>query len=78
MTRQEANIKILGILAEYVMANPDQRFGQILRNVGAIIDFPGPKDPQGARDTLWMNHFNEEPVSMLERMIKEEKKGKLS
>ena len=74
MTRQDANIQILARLTDYLMQNPDQRFGQALRNLGVIIDFQGPANPQGARDTLWMNHFNEEPTSILKRMETEEKK----
>lgn len=35
MTRQEANRKILEIIAEVVEAEPDWRFHQILQNIGA-------------------------------------------
>ena len=65
MTRKEANLQILAKLTQYAMLNDDQRFGQILRNSGAIIDFVGPANPQGDRDVLWFNHFNEESTSML-------------
>lgn len=73
MTRKEANLQILAKLTQYVMINDDQRFGQILRNSGVIIDFVGGDytAPQ------WMNHFNEEPISMLKRMEATEKKNKL-
>lgn len=41
MTRQENNIEILEILLDYVKTHPDQRFGQILVNVGIVS---GPND----------------------------------
>lgn len=34
MTRLEANLKILDILKEYAKSAPDQRFHQILQNIG--------------------------------------------
>lgn len=34
MTRLEANLKILDIVSSYVKANPDQRFCQVLCNLG--------------------------------------------
>lgn len=71
MTRKEANLAILAKLTEHVMLNPDTRFGQALRNLGVIVDF---KDPIKDGPPEWMNHFNEEPVSMLKRMETEEKK----
>lgn len=41
--RQYHNLKILTVLAEYTVANPSQRFGQILRNTGVLVDI-GVKD----------------------------------
>ena len=34
--RHEANLQILAQLLKYVDDNPDQRFGQILRNTGVV------------------------------------------
>lgn len=34
MTRLESNLKILDIVAKYIKANPDQRFCQVLCNLG--------------------------------------------
>ena len=34
MTRLESNLKILDIVANYIKANPDQRFCQVLCNLG--------------------------------------------
>ena len=70
MTRKQANLKILKELRAYVTHNPDQRFGQILRNIGIIVDFQAePKEPGGWEPVQWGNHFNEEPEHMLKRMI---------
>jgi hypothetical protein len=61
MTRLEANLEILRILTEYARNNPDERFGQILRNtevVTEIINFEG-------RPTAWRNEFNTESTYTL-------------
>ena len=34
MTKLEANLKILDVIASYIKANPDQRFCQVLCNLG--------------------------------------------
>jgi hypothetical protein len=39
MSRLQDNLKILKELKRYVFENPDQRFGQILRNIGVIVDY---------------------------------------
>lgn len=72
MSRLTDNLTILKRLKTYVQRNPDQRFGQILRNIGIIVDYI----PEGEHAPHWSNHFNEEPSTMLERM-KQTKKGKL-
>lgn len=41
--RQFTNLTILKILADYAAKNPSQRFGQILRNTGVLVDV-GVKD----------------------------------
>jgi hypothetical protein len=67
MTRKEANMEIIRLLVNCINMAPDQRFGQLLRNTGVIID----RMESGDNSPKWMNHFNEEPQAMLERMKKE-------
>jgi hypothetical protein len=76
VTRKDANIQILAKLTTYVMLNDDQRFGQILRNIGVIVDFMGMDRLDG--HVQWSNHFNEESTSILSRMEQTEKKEKLT
>jgi hypothetical protein len=64
MSRQKDNLEILNRLREYVATSPDERFGQILRNIGIINDYRDEED--GLHK--WANHFNEEPSDMLKRM----------
>jgi hypothetical protein len=64
MKRLDANLEIMTRLSEYLTKNPDQRFGQALRNLGVIVDY---YDPQN-HEMMWMNHFQEEPDKILERM----------
>lgn len=70
MTRLEANKKIVKMISKAVNDNPDWRFGQLLRNVGAIRDYQD--DWEGL--TLWVNEFNTESKDTLTNMVKEEKK----
>lgn len=70
MTRLEANKKIVKMISKAVKDNPDWRFGQLLRNVGAIRDYQD--DWEGL--TLWVNEFNTESKDTLTNMVKEEKK----
>lgn len=72
MTRKEANMAILKQLKHYLTMNPDQRFGQALRNTGVIVDFM----VDGEYTPRWSNHFNEESDSTLERVIKTKKENK--
>jgi hypothetical protein len=69
MSRLTDNLTILKRLATYIRRNPDQRFGQILRNTGVITTYI----PEGEYAPQWSNHFNEEPSTMLERMRKVKK-----
>lgn len=64
MNRQEANLKILWRLSAYIMNNPDQRFGQILANLGIV------KACRPTRDHTvdWQNGFYEESIAVLERV----------
>ena len=71
MTRKEANMEIVRLLVNYINDNPDQRFGQILRNVGVVVDYWNEQEMK--KD--WMNHFNEEPQAMLDRMLEQMKGG---
>lgn len=75
MTRKEANLQILAKLTQYAMLNEDQRFGQILRNTGVIVDFMGMDRLEG--HVQWSNHFNEESTSMLKRMEQTQKKDRM-
>jgi hypothetical protein len=63
-SRVKDNLKILKRLETYIKKNPDQRFGQVLRNAGVVIDY----FEQGQFTPRWSNHFNEEPANMLIRM----------
>ena len=71
MTRKETNLEILRQLAHYVKMNPDQRFGQILRNTGVINDTWNPQ----TQSVDWNNHFNEEPQETLKRIKQTKKEG---
>lgn len=64
MTRQEANIKIATLLLERANAYPTERWGQLLRNVGVIVQ--GPNDATGK--PTWVNSFNEESEITLKRI----------
>lgn len=74
MTRKEANLQILARITKYINQYPDMRFGQALRNLGVIVDV---SDPIGG-EPKWMNHFMEEPTSMIKRMNEEEKKWSMT
>jgi len=68
MTRQEANKRILEILIEEVNGQPDIRFGQLLRNLGAISEEREVDGPM-----LWANEFYLEPQDLLQRIEKTRK-----
>lgn len=65
MKRQEANQELLKILEKLVKENPDQRFHQILRNYGFIVDKSSQDGPP-----IWINEFYSEPDKVLERVQK--------
>ena len=71
--RRLANLTILKILEDYASANPSQRFGQILRNTGAVVDV-GVRDSAQQEwetpDYYWMRGIHEEPMQTLARMEK--------
>lgn len=66
MNRKEANMEIIRLLVNYINMCPDQRFGQVLRNAGVIIDW---RDEE-LHIIKWNNHFFEEPREMLTRVQK--------
>lgn len=79
-SRLAQNLKILRDIKAYVLMNPDQRFGQILSNLGVIEeevveDVTKRGENKRIYTTLWKNHFYEEPIEMLRR-IKQSKKEK--
>lgn len=63
--RKELNLKIARTLTDYLIANPDIRFGQALETLG-IVD----SETNDYGVPIWYNHFYEEPKDMLERMEK--------
>lgn len=65
MSRKEANMEIIRLLVNYINENPDQRFSQVLLNLGAVtydMTLPGA--------SVWLNEFYKEPLAVLERMKK--------
>ena len=79
MTRLEANRQLVNILAEVVEKNPDQRFGQILRNY-AYVRENRPVPAESGFD--WKNEFYLESEALLNRiyrsLYKEELEGDAS
>jgi hypothetical protein len=65
MTREEANIKIVEILKELVHAYPDQRFGQLLLNLG-VVKTALDKDSNLCISTSFLH---DEPVSMYHTIL---------
>lgn len=66
MDRQSANARLVTILADAVIRYPDQRFGQLLRNLGFVLEtahLPNAK--------MWSNEFYMEPQELLKRVEKE-------
>ena len=61
MSRQEANLAILEQLLEIAKEQPDQRFGQLLWNLGILMrsEAGGLEDP-----------YYDEPIAILQRMEK--------
>jgi hypothetical protein len=72
MSRLSDNKAILEALTIAVEENPDSRFGQILRNIGVIVDVMDQK----TFEVTWMNHFMEEPDIMLARIEQRKKEKK--
>jgi hypothetical protein len=61
------------MISQYVEDNPDQRFGQVLRNLGVVVDV-GVKDSADEEwetpDYYWFRGIHEEPINTLIRMKK--------
>lgn len=66
-SRQDMNLQILNILKDYIYQYPDQRFGQILRNIGIVKTEISNK----TSNTYFTNIFYEEPKQTLKRMVGE-------
>lgn len=72
MTRQEANIQILGLIAEAITKYPDRRFAQLLSHLNVI--HTGPEDwNQNHIETI---DFYEEPEITLKRILERINDGK--
>lgn len=69
--RQRANREILELLKAEVERNPDIRFGQMLRNIGVVLD----ETIAGEHRPRWINEFNTESVDVLAR-IKERSRAR--
>lgn len=74
MSRRKYNMKIMDMLYQYVMNNPDQRFSQILRNIDIIseteLEFvpDSSKPEQSHKQLIWENEFNLESATLYERV----------
>lgn len=62
MKRQKANFEIIQILSQYLMDNPDIRFGQALINLDFLVQVPDSFPPK------YFSPFHEEPVQLLHRI----------
>jgi hypothetical protein len=60
MTRLDANLAIIDIIASYAKAYPTLRFGQILTNLDVAT--------HRTSDHGYLDIFNEEPQSTLQRV----------
>ncbi len=75
MTRQEANKEIIKLISKYADAHPDQRFGQILLNMGLVqTRFVISKDCGLERLDGWRDAYNDEPVDLLLNLRKNQVK----
>lgn len=63
--RIEANLELLNFLGDYIMNHPTERFGQVLRNLGIVVES---NLQEGGH--IWLNGFNEEPQDTLTRVKK--------
>lgn len=74
MSRQEANIEIVNLILDAVSQFPDQRFGQILYNIGVathrkvLSPIFNNSDTNPIFDISYLDIFFEESVDTLERI----------
>lgn len=66
MNRLEANREILRILAERVEAQPEVRFGQLLRNMAAVLE----RVDATTGGIVWKDEFYLESTDLLKRIEK--------
>lgn len=59
MDKKDLNLKILNEIAKYIYDNPEQRFGQILRNMGILSSTEVPD---------FFRVFYEEPSDTLKKI----------
>jgi len=67
MTRQEANTKLLQLIAAHIELFPEGRFGQILHNIGITKEVSGSYYQQ----TIDSIDFYEESEATLKRVLGE-------
>ena len=72
--RQEDNLEIISLVKKYVKRHPEQRLGQVLRNVGILLDV-GVRDSsknQWETPVYYIDRdiVHEEPCVILDRMQK--------
>ena len=73
-SRKQLNLEVLDELRDYICKNPEQRFGQALRNVG-IVDTICFRDNIPELDGVYFtNIFYEEPEITLKRIQDERSK----
>ena len=66
MTKQEANRKIVELLAAAVEKYPDQRFVQLLDNLGLLVL---ERSPENGMPTGYKHGYHEESVDILARVL---------
>lgn len=64
MLRSKANKEIMKKLTKAMKANPQVRFGQLLRNLGVVTEI---RD-QNHNVIAWQNDFNKESEAILDTM----------
>lgn len=75
INRKEANLAIIQKLKEFILAHPDQRFCQALRNIGAF-DTVAAISPKGVKGNLgpvkvyFSNEFYTESVDTFKKVKK--------
>jgi len=65
MTRQEANLRLVGLLKQLIETHPQLRFSQILYSFG----FVKPNRPTLEAGDNWQNEFYSESEEILKRVV---------